>query len=91
VVGVRKLAGDWPERGARSSELTISDDDGANTVLMRLQRNTIDDELAEKGALIGDAPFDLVGIVVQDDRTDDGELLDGYEIWPRGGADLTVR
>lgn len=91
VVGVRKLAGDWPERGARSSELTISDDDGANQVLMRLQRNTIDDELVEKGTLIGDDPFDLVGIVVQDDGTDDGDLLDGFEIWPRGGADLTVR
>ncbi len=89
IRGARRTSGDWPEPGARSSELTITDDDGASQLILRLQRNTIDDEMIEATADLGDAPFDLVAIVVQDDTDDDGDLLDGYELWPRGGKDVT--
>ena len=37
---------------------------------------------------IGNGAFTLTGIVVQDDDTDDGTLLSGFEIWERGADDV---
>lgn len=85
--GVRRVAGAWPTAASRSSEVTITDDD-SHTVILRMQRNTIDAALADRFAEIGDLPFDLVGIVVQDDANNDGDLLDGFEIWIRGVKDV---
>lgn len=87
VVAVRKVAGNWPT-ASRSAEVTISDDGGSSRVTLRLQRNTIDDALLAELAAIGDGPFALTGIVVQDDTNDDGDLLDGQEIWLRGAQDV---
>lgn len=89
VADVRKTAGTWPT-SSRSAEVTISDDGGATTMILRLQRNTIDAALIDELTAIGDGVFDLVGIVVQDDTNDDGDLLDGHEIWLRGAQDVSV-
>ncbi len=88
VTGVRKVDGDWPALGSKSTQVTVSDDGGASTAVLRLQRNTIDPATVSKVEAIGDGVFDLTGIVVQDDGTDDGKLLSGYEIWIRGADDI---
>lgn len=87
IEGVRRVAGAWPSAGSRSAEVTITDDD-SHTVILRMQRNTIDAALADRFAAIGDTPFDLMGIVVQDDTNNDGDLLDGFELWIRGVKDI---
>jgi hypothetical protein len=89
VADVRKVAGNWPT-SSRSAEVTISDDGGASTVVLRLQRNAIDTALIDELAAIGDGAFDLVGIAVQDDTNDDGDLFDGHEIWLRGAQDVSA-
>jgi hypothetical protein len=89
IAGARKVSGDWPGLGSRSTEVSASDDGGATVLTLRLQRNTIGAELVGKLDVIGeDGAFDLTAIVVQDDMTDDGRLFDGYELWPRGTADI---
>jgi len=84
---VRKESGSWPVVGDRSKQVTIIDDTGA-TAILRFQRNTITQEMADKLAVIGDDPYTLIGILVQDDTDDNGTLFGGYEVWPRSAADI---
>lgn len=88
VEGVELVSGEFPMLGDRSSQVTISDDGGTTTVILRFQRNTITQETVDELAAIGDAPFNVGGIVVQDDDPSDGQLLSGYEIWIRGAQDI---
>jgi hypothetical protein len=88
VLDVHKTAGDWPVIGDKSTSVTVSD--GTAQLTLRFQKNTIDAELADKLAEIGDAPFHLTGIVVQNDTNGDGDLLDGFEVWARGAEDITL-
>lgn len=91
VRGLEKTEGDWPAAGSRSTEVRISDDGGATTFTLRLQRNTITEALASELEAIGDdGLFDLDAIVVQDDLDDDGSLLGGFELWIRGTGDIRV-
>jgi len=90
VEGVQKVSGNWPTAGSKSTQVDIGDDGGTQTVVLRFQRNTITQQLAQKLSAIGDGSFTLVGIVVQDDATDDGKLLSGFEIWVRGAEDIVV-
>jgi hypothetical protein len=90
VQGVHKVAGDWPAAFSKSTQVTISDDGGTTTLVLRLQRFTIDSPLAAELAAIGDGAFTLTGIVVQDDASTDGTLLHGFEIWERGAADVVA-
>lgn len=89
IAGVRRVSGAWPTAGSRSAEVVVTDD-GINTVIVRMQRNTIDVALADRVAAIGDAPFDLTGIVVQDDTDNNGTWFGGHEIWIRGVKDIAV-
>jgi hypothetical protein len=87
VEGVHKAAsGNWPLLGSRSTQVDISDDGG--TAVLRFQRNTITPQLVQKLNAIGDGAFTLTGIVVQDDKTNDGKLLTGFEIWVREADDI---
>jgi hypothetical protein len=88
AAGVQKVGGDWPTVGSRSTQVDISDDAGSTTAVLRFQRNTITQELVQKLTAIGDGPFIVSGIVVQDDATDDGKLLSDFEIWVRGADDI---
>ena len=88
VAAVHKVSGDWPVLGSKSTQVEIGDDAGSTQLVLRLQRNTITQETVTELEAIGDGTFDLVGIVVQDDGTDDGKLLSGYEIWVRGAGDI---
>ena len=88
VAGVHKVSGDWPVLGSKSTQVEIGDATGSTQLVLRLQKNTITEETVGKLEAIGDGVFDLVGIVVQDDGTDDGKLLSGYEIWVRGAGDI---
>jgi hypothetical protein len=88
VTGVQKVSGSWPTVGSKSTQVSISDDGGTNTNILRFQRNTITPQLVQKLNAIGDGAFTLVGIVVQDDATNDGQLLSGFEIWVRGADDV---
>ena len=88
VVGVRKASGNWPTVGSKSTQVEISDDGGTSTVVLRLQRNTITEPLVSKLNAIGNGPFTLTGIVLQDDENGDGKLLTDFEIWLRGADDV---
>ena len=88
VADVRKVAGNWPKVGDKSTQVTISDDGGVTQTILRFQRNTITEPMAAKLDAIGDGPFTLSGIVVQDDPSTDGTLLHGFEIWVRGADDI---
>ena len=88
VADVRKATGNWPKVGDKSTQVTVSDDGGVTQIILRFQRNTITEPLAAKLDAIGDGPFTLSGIVVQDDTDDNGTLLDGFEIWVRGANDV---
>ncbi len=90
VLDVRKVAGNWPKVGDRSTQVTVSDDAGVTQTILRFQRNTITEPMVAKLDAIGDGPFTLSGIVVQDDTDDNGTLLDGFEIWVRGADDVEV-
>ena len=52
------------------------------------QRNTITEAMVQRLNVVGDGPFDLIGIAIQDDTDDNGTLLDGFEIWARGPDDI---
>jgi hypothetical protein len=88
ISGVKKVSGDWPTVGSKSTQVNISDDGGTNTNILRFQRFTITSELVNELNAIGDGAFTLTGIVVQDDGTNDGKLLSGFEIWERGADDV---
>jgi hypothetical protein len=88
VTGVHKVSGDWPVLGSKSTQVELGDDTGSTQIVLRLQRNTITEETVAELAAVGGGVFDLAGIVVQDDGTEDGKLLDGYEIWIRGADDI---
>ena len=88
VQNVRKVAGTWPKVGDKSTQVTISDDDGVTQLILRFQKNTITEAMDAKLRAIGDGPFTLSGIVVQDDPSTDGTLLHGFEIWVRGADDI---
>jgi hypothetical protein len=90
IADVQKVAGDWPAIGSKSTQVTVSDDGGATTILLRLQKNTITPQTVAKLDAIGDGPFALVGIVVQDDGDGDSDLLGGFEIWIRGADDVAA-
>ncbi len=87
VDDVYKVAGEWPVAGEPSTQVTISDTTGA-TIILRLQRNTITTELANKLAAIGNDPFDLLSIAVQDDPDRSAPYLSGYELWIRGADNV---
>lgn len=88
IPNAQKVAGNWPVLGSKSTEVTVSDDGGTTNLVLRFQRNTITPAMVDKLAAIGDDPFTLLGILVQDDVSDDGQLLDGFEIWLRGSEDV---
>jgi len=90
VQNVRKVAGNWPKVGDKSTQVTISDDGGVTQTALRFQRNTITERLAAQLDAIGNGPFTLSGIVVQDDTDDNGTLFDGFEIWGRGADDVAA-
>jgi len=87
VEGVQKVEGDWPIAPGPSTQVTIADGTGER-ILMRLQRNTLTTELLSKLTVIGDKPFDLVSIAVQDDLDGGPPYLSGYELWIRGAGDV---
>ena len=87
IAGLRRISGDWPQLGDRTTEVVVGDGAGA-TLTMRFQRATITAALADALAAIGDAPFTATGIVVQDDPTPGDGLLDNFELWSRGAADI---
>ena len=89
VNGVQKVSGDWPTIGSKSTQVNVSDDAGANTNILRFQRFTITPDLVTELDAIGNGAFTLTGIVVQDDGTNDGKLLRGFEIWERGADDIS--
>jgi hypothetical protein len=88
VDGVQKVSGSWPTVGSKSTQVNISDDAGTSTAVLRFQRNTITPQLVSELNVIGEGPFTLTGIVVQDDEANDGKLLSGFEIWVRGAEDV---
>jgi hypothetical protein len=89
VTSVHKVAGDWPQVGDRTTEVTIGDDSGA-TVLMRFQRPIILPPLTAKLATIGNGPFTATAIVVQNDLDANRTLLSGVGLWVRGADDIAV-
>jgi len=91
INGVQKVlgSGNWPTAPlTKSTQVSISDDGGTTINTLRLQRFTTSQALLDELKAIGDGAFDLTGIVVQDDGTDDGKLLSGFEIWERGADDV---
>ncbi|HSP97883.1 MAG TPA: hypothetical protein VL049_11645 [Candidatus Dormibacteraeota bacterium] len=88
ISGLRKVGGDWPKVGDRSTQVTVGDASGGPHLPMRFQRLTITPALASKLATIGDGAFDATVIVVQDDPNPDDGLHEGFELWPRGAEDL---
>ena len=86
--GLHKVSGEWPLVGDRSTQVVVGDASGGPDTPLRLQRLTITPALTAKLATIGNAPFDVTVIVVQDDPdTSDGQLS-GFELWPRGVGDF---
>lgn len=85
--GLRKTGGQWPKLGDKSTDVTVGDDDG-RTLPMRFQRATITPELVDTLAAIGAGPFDATAVLVQDDPNPDGTRLGGFQLWPRGAADI---
>ena len=80
VFGVEIIDGDWPEPG-NNQNLTISDDGGATTLTLRVDRHSdVDDGPAPEGL------FDLKGIVGQYDYTEPQD--EGYQILPRFQTDI---
>ncbi len=90
VTGVRKVAGNWPTVGSKTTQVTVSDDGGTTTLALQFQRFTITPDLVQALTAIGGGPFTLTGIVVQDDATGSGKLLSGFEIWERGAQDIVA-
>ncbi len=90
VTGVRKVSGNWPTVGSKTTQVTISDDGGTTTVVLQMQRFTITPDLVQALTAIGNGPFTLTGIVVQDDTSGSGTLLSGFEIWERGAQDVAA-
>ena len=88
VDGVQKVSGSWPTVGSKSTQVSVSDDGGTNTVVLRFQRNTITPALVQEVSAIGDGTFSVVGVVIQDDEDNNGTLLGGFEIWVRGADDI---
>jgi len=88
VDGLRKVAGDWPLVGSRSTQVSVSDDEGASVIGVRFQRNTITSALVQALDQIGDGEFSLIGVLLQNDEDNNGSLLGGMEIWPRGVEDV---
>jgi hypothetical protein len=86
---VRKVSGNWPQLGDKTTEVTVADNSGA-TLIVRFQRPTISAELADELQAIGDGSLALAGIVVQDDRDTSDGLLGGFELWPRGDEDIAA-
>jgi len=80
VFGVEIVDGDWPEPG-NNQNLTISDDGGVTTLILRVDRHSDVDE--------GPAPegiFDLRGFISQYDYTEPQD--EGYQIIPRFQTDI---
>ncbi len=88
VTGVHKVSGNWPAVTSKSTQVSISDDGGITQAVLRIQRLTITPQLVAKLNAIGNGPFTLVGIVVQDDESGGDTLLTGFEIWLRGADDV---
>lgn len=88
IANLQKVAGDWPALGSKSTQVTLSDDGGATTAMLRFQKSTITQAMVDKLDAIGDGAFELVAIVVQDDPATNGTLLAGYEVWIRGADDI---
>lgn len=89
INGVHKTSGSWPTAPlTKSTQVSISDDAGTTINTLRLQRFTTSQQLIDELNAIGNGAFTLTGIVVQDDGTNDGKLLSGFEIWERGADDV---
>jgi len=86
VAHVQKVSGNWPVFGDKTTTALISDDGGTNQLPLRFQRNTITLEMAAKLKSIGNGPFSVVGIAVQNAVNLD--LLKNFEIWVRGVDDI---
>jgi hypothetical protein len=83
------ISGVWyrtPVAGGQTTWVTVND--GTAELTLRLEKNTISQEMVDKLAGIGTDPFHLIGILVQNDTNDDGDLLDEFQIWPRGADDV---
>jgi archaellum component FlaG (FlaF/FlaG flagellin family) len=89
VPSVHKISGNWPQLGDKTTEVTVGDDSGA-TLIVRFQRPTITQDLADELQAIGDGSLALTGVVVQDDRDTSDGLLSGFELWPRGAEDIAA-
>jgi hypothetical protein len=89
VPSVHKISGNWPQLGDKTTEVTVGGDSAA-TLLVRFQRPTITQDLANELQAIGNGSLALTGILVQDDRDTSDGLLSGYELWPRGAEDITA-
>ncbi|MFN8644730.1 MAG: hypothetical protein U0802_24850 [Candidatus Binatia bacterium] len=88
LTGLRKVSGSWPLVGDRSTQVVVRDASGGPDTALRLQRLTITPALTAQLATIGDGPFDVTVVVVQDDPdTTDGQH-EGFELWPRGVGDF---
>jgi hypothetical protein len=86
---VHKISGNWPKLGDKTTQVTVADDSGS-TLLVRFQRPTITQDLANGLQAIGDGSLALTGIVVQDDADTNDGLLSGFELWPRGAEDVAA-
>jgi hypothetical protein len=89
IAHVQKVSGAWPTLGSKSTQVTVSDDGGTTTLLLRFQKNTITQQMVATLTAIGAGTFDLTGIVVQNDTTNDGSYFGSYEIWVRGADDIS--
>jgi hypothetical protein len=89
VPSVHKINGAWPQLGDKTTQVTVGDDSGT-TIVVRFQRPTITQDLADALEAIGNGTLALTGIVVQDDRNTSDGLLSGYELWPRGAEDIAA-
>jgi hypothetical protein len=86
---VHKISGNWPQLGDKTTEVTVGGDSAA-TLLVRFQRPTITQDLANELQAIGNGSLALTGILVQDDRDTSDGLLGGFELWPRGDEDIAA-
>ena len=86
VGGVHKESGDWPVVDSRFTEVIVND--GTASLSLRFQRPVITPQLVQKLDAIGDGPFTLTGIIVQDDADGNAQYFDGIEIWTRGADDI---
>jgi MYXO-CTERM domain-containing protein len=84
---VTVTSGDWPTAG-NAANLTITDDNGSTTMVLRIDNDTNVDEQVQPGPT---SPFDVQGLVNQYDTTSVSGVrtyLTGYQLTPRFAEDI---